>query len=194
LRFVHAFESLDRLGFDLVSPLAWRGPRHWRNCDLSHRFEITDGPFRVRTKSNSFSQGDLGFEMIETGDTTIVLGVTKSFRPWTFRIDFTDGETGATGISATRGRQSIVVRFELDGGLFSTSRADPERSASLFAESLARQIAFLAVEKDFPNGVELSSSICQIDHLPSEISNRFPDLCVNGHDAWVVVNSHSTAR
>jgi len=132
------------------------------------------------------------FEMIEAGDTTI--GVTKPFRPWTFRIDFTDGETGATGISATRGRQSIVVRFELDSGLFSTSIADPERSAALFAESLARQIAFLAVEKDFPNGAELSSSICQIDHLPSEISNRFPGLCVNGHDAWVVVNSHSTAR
>jgi len=158
---------------------------------LSHRFETTDAPFRVNTKSNNLSQGDLFFEMIKAGGTTI--GVTEPFRSWTFRIDFADGETGATGISATRERQSIVVRFELDGGLFSTSIAHPERSAAVFAESLACQIAFLAVEKDFPNGVELSSSICQIDHLPSEISNRFPDLCVNGHDAWVV-NSHSPAR
>ena len=121
-------------------------------------------------------------EMIKMGDAAI----GEPFRRWTFRIDFTDGETEATGVSATRGTQSIVVRFELDGRLFTTSVADPERAAVLFAKLLAHQIAFLAVEKDFPNGVELSSSICQIDHLPSEISNRFPDLCVNGHDAWVV--------
>jgi hypothetical protein len=44
----------------------------------------------------------------------------------------------------------------------------------------------VAIEKDFPNGVEPSLSAEQIDHIPDEFENRLPDFCVNENNAWLV--------
>jgi hypothetical protein len=49
----------------------------------------------------------------------------------------------------------------------------------------------LTVEKDFPNGFELSLSAKQIDEIPAEVENRIPSLCVNGNDAWLLHLSES---
>jgi hypothetical protein len=46
--------------------------------------------------------------------------------------------------------------------------------------------ALLAVEKDFPAGIEPSLSAKQIEQIPAEIENRVPDLCVNRSDVWLV--------
>ena len=63
---------------------------------------------------------------------------------------------------------------------------EPARATKTFVEALAQQTAFLAIEKDFPNGVEPSLSVEQIDHIPAEFEHRLPDLCVNGNNAWLV--------
>jgi hypothetical protein len=55
---------------------------------------------------------------------------------------------------------------------FSISVMDPERATRTFAEALAQQVAFLAIEKELPNGVEPSLSAEQIDHIPAEFENR----------------------
>src|SRR5271166_5531114 len=99
---------------------------------------------------------------------------SKGPGPFVFVIDFSDPMAIEPAASAGKGRHSIVVQIE------------PERATRSFAEALAQQTAFLAVEKDFPNGVEPSLSAEQIDHIPAEFENRLPDLCVNGNNAWLV--------
>jgi hypothetical protein len=44
----------------------------------------------------------------------------------------------------------------------------------------------LAVEKDFPEGMEPALSARQIHYIPSEVENRLPDFCVDGNDCWLV--------
>ena len=55
-----------------------------------------------------------------------------------------------------------------------------------FPELLAQQVAQLAVEKDFPEGMEPAPSAKQIHYFPSEVENRLPDFCVDGNDCWLV--------
>jgi hypothetical protein len=106
-------------------------------------------------------------------------------RPGTFVfvIDFSDPR--AIGPAGSAGKHSIVVRIEPEDALFTFSATEPARAKKTFVEALAQQTAFLAIEKDFPNGVEPSLSAEQIDHIPAEFENRLPDLCVNGNEAWL---------
>ncbi len=109
----------------------------------------------------------------------------KGTGPFVFVIDFSDPRAEPSS-SAGKGRHSIVVQIEPEDGLFTLSATEPERATRSFAEALAQQTAFLAVEKDFPNGLEPSLSAEQIDHIPAEFENRLPDLCVNGNNACLV--------
>jgi hypothetical protein len=86
---------------------------------------------------------------------------------------------------AEKGRLSIVV-IELEVVRFKLSPAEPESARDNFAESLAQQIALMAVEKDLPRGTELSLSSKRIDQIPPECENRLPDFCVDGNDVWFV--------
>jgi hypothetical protein len=86
---------------------------------------------------------------------------------------------------AEKGRLSIVV-IELEGIGFKLSPAEPESAKDDFAESLAQQIALMAVEKDLPRGIDLSLSAKRIDQIPSECENRLPDFFVDGSDVWFV--------
>ena len=97
--------------------------------------------------------------------------------PLTFRIDFAYRQTRAAGDFTKQGRRSIIVRLQLEEGFCPATVIDPEESATLFAESMAQQVALLAVEKDFADGFVFSPTISEIDELPAEIENRLPDLC-----------------
>jgi hypothetical protein len=103
-----------------------------------------------------------------------------------FVIDFNDPRAIESAASAGKCRHSIVVRIEPEDVLFTLGAMEPERATRTFAEALAQQTAFLAIEKDFPNGVEPSLFAEQIDHIPVEFENRLPDLCVNANNAWLV--------
>ncbi len=103
-----------------------------------------------------------------------------------FVIDFCDSGAVEPSASAGKGRHTIVVRVEPEYALFILSATEPERATRTFVEALAQEIAFLIIEKDFPNGVEPSLSAELIDHIPAEFENRLPDLCVNGNNAWLV--------
>jgi hypothetical protein len=103
-----------------------------------------------------------------------------------FVIDFSDPRAIEPAAPAGKGRPSIIVRIELEYALFTLSAMEPERATKTFAEALAKQTALLAIEKDFPNGVEPSLSAEQIDYIPAECEHRLPDLCVNGNNAWLV--------
>jgi hypothetical protein len=107
---------------------------------------------------------------------------TKGTRSFVFGIDYTDPQ--AIEPAASAGKGSIVVR--VDDVPFTFGATGPEIATTSFAEALAQQTALLAIEKDFPNGVEPSLSTRQIDHLPIELETRLPDLCVNGNKAWLV--------
>jgi hypothetical protein len=113
---------------------------------------------------------------------------SASKRPGTFVfvIDFSDPRAIGPAASAGKGSHSIVVRIEPEDALFTLSAMEPARVQKTFVEALAQQTAFLAIEKDFPNGVEPSLSAEQIDHIPAEFENRLPNLCVNGNNAWLV--------
>ena len=113
---------------------------------------------------------------------------SASKRPgaFVFVIDFNDPRAIESAASAGKCRHSIVIRIEPEDVLFTLSAMEPERATRTFAEALAQQTEFLAIEKDFPNGVEPSLSAEQIDHIPAEFENRLPDLCVNGNNAWLV--------
>ena len=111
---------------------------------------------------------------------------SKGPRPFVFVINFSDPRQIEPAASAGKDRHSIVVRIEPEDVFFTLSAMEPERVTRTFAEALAQQTAFLAIEKDFPNGVEPSLFAEQIDHIPAEFANRLPDLCVNGNDAWLV--------
>jgi hypothetical protein len=111
---------------------------------------------------------------------------SKGPGPFVFVIDFSDPRAIEPAASAGKGRPSIVVRIEPQDAPFTVSAMEPERATRTIAEALAQQTAFLAIEKDFPNGVEPSLSAEQIDHIPAEFEHRLPDLCVNGNDAWLV--------
>ena len=112
------------------------------------------------------------------------LSASKGRGPFVFVIDFSDPRAIEPAASAGKNRHSIVVRIE--DALFKLSAMDPEGQIRTFAEALAQQTAFLAIEKDFPYGVEPPLSAEQIDHIPAEFEHRLPDLCVNGNNAWLV--------
>ena len=115
---------------------------------------------------------------------------SKGPGPFVFVIDFSDPRAIEPAAPAGKGTHSIVVQIEPEDVVFTLSVMDPERATRTFAEALAQQTAFLAIEKEFPNGVEPSLSAEQIDHIPAEFENRLPDLCVNGHTAWLVESSN----
>jgi len=121
------------------------------------------------------SQGDDSYFSASKGAGTFVLV-----------IDFSDPRANGPAASAGKGSHSIVVRIEPEDALFTLSAMEPAKETKTFAEALAKQTAFLAIEKDFPNGVKPSLSAEQIDHIPAEFENRLPDLCVNGNNAWLV--------
>jgi len=101
-------------------------------------------------------------------------------------IHFVDHGTPQPVAFAKKGRLSIVVRVELEDVPFALSAAEPESTKGNFAESLAQQIALLAVEKDLPDGIEPSLSAEQIDQIPPDCENRLPDFCVHGNEVWLV--------
>ena len=103
-----------------------------------------------------------------------------------FVIDFNDPRAIESSASAGKCRHSIVVQIEPEDVPFTLGAMEPERATRTFAEALAKQTAFLAIEKDFPNGVEPFLFAEQIDHIPAEFENRLPDLCVNRNNAWLV--------
>jgi hypothetical protein len=109
---------------------------------------------------------------------------TKGTRSFVFGIDYTDPQAVEPAPSAGKATHSIVVRVEDVPSTFGAT--GPKIATTNFAEALAQQTALLAIEKDFPNGVEPSLSTRQIDHLPVELETRLPDLCVNGNKAWLV--------
>lgn len=74
--------------------------------------------------------------------------------------------------------------IELEEVGFNLSPAVPESARDNFAESLAQQIALMAVEKDLPRGIELSLSAKRIDQIPPECESRLPDFCVDGNGVW----------
>jgi hypothetical protein len=111
---------------------------------------------------------------------------SKGFAPFAFLIDFNDPRFIESAASAGNTSHSIVVRIEPEVALLALSAMEPEKATRSFAESLAQQTASLAIEKDFPHGVEPSLSAEQIDHIPAEFENRLPDFCVNGNHAWLI--------
>jgi hypothetical protein len=111
---------------------------------------------------------------------------SKEDDTFAFVIDFSDPRAIEPAASAGEARHSMVVRVEAGDVLFALSAMEPETATRSLAESLAQQTAFLAIEKDFPNGVEPSLSAEQIDHIPDEFEDRLPDYCVNGNNAWLV--------
>ena len=111
---------------------------------------------------------------------------SKESDTFAFIIDFSDPMAIEPAASTGEARHSMVVRVEAGDVLFALSAMEPETATSSLAESLAQQTAFLAIEKDFPDGVEPSLSAEQIDHIPDEFENRLPDYCVNGNNAWLV--------
>jgi hypothetical protein len=104
-----------------------------------------------------------------------------------FQIDVSDPESA----SPVEGRNSIVVRIAPEDVFFALNALIPHKVVRTLAEGLAQHIASLTVEKDFPNGFELSLSAKQIDEIPAEVENRIPSLCVNGNDAWLLHLSES---
>jgi hypothetical protein len=125
-------------------------------------------------------------KMMESQVDDLYFSASKGPQPFVFLIDFSDQRATEPAASAGKGRHSIVVRIELEDVLFTLSATKPERATRTFAEALAQQTALLAIEKDFPNGVEPSLSAKQIDHIPTAFENRLPDLCVNGSNVWLV--------
>ena len=111
---------------------------------------------------------------------------SKGSVTFAFVIAFSDSRAIESAGSAGKTRHSIVVRIEPEDVLFALSAMEPKTATRSLAESLARQTAFLAIEKDFPNGVTPSLSAEQIDHIPDEFENRLPDFCVNGNKVWLV--------
>jgi hypothetical protein len=111
---------------------------------------------------------------------------SKASQPVVYAIDF--GDPGAVALTdpEARRRRSIIVRVELENVLFILTATEPERATRSFAEALAKQTAWCAIEKDIPSGVELPLSAKQIDQIPPEIENRLPDFYMNGNKAWLV--------
>ena len=114
------------------------------------------------------------------------LGLSEVSQPIVFEINFSDPGTVAPVCPEGNCRHSIVVRIEPQDVLFILSATEPEGAMSSFAEALAKQTALSAIEKDIPNGVELTLCAKQIDRVPPEIENRLPDFCMNGNKAWLV--------
>jgi hypothetical protein len=124
--------------------------------------------------------------MMENQGNNSCFSASKGSVTLAFIIDFSDSRMIESAASAGNNRHSIVVRIEPEDVLFGLSATEPETAARSLAESLAKQTALLAIEKDFPNGVEPSLSAEQIDHIPDEFENRLPDFCVNGNKVWLV--------
>jgi hypothetical protein len=124
--------------------------------------------------------------MIENQVDTLKFADSTATLLFVFAIDFSDPFTIGPVASGGKAINSVVVRIEPEDVLFTSSVAELWTARKTFAEALARQTALLAVEKDFPAGVEPSLSAKQIEQIPAEIENRVPDLCVNRSDVWLV--------
>jgi hypothetical protein len=122
---------------------------------------------------------------MESQENDSYFSASKGSVTFAFIIDVSDPRGIEPAASAGKARHSMVVRVEPDDVIFALSAMEPETATRSLAESLAQQTAFLAIEKDFPNGVEPSLSAEQIDHIPDEFENRLPDFCVNGNNAWL---------
>jgi hypothetical protein len=103
-----------------------------------------------------------------------------------FLIDFSDPGSLEPATFGEQRRYSVVVRIEPEEVLFILSATEPETASRTFAEALAKRTALLAIEKDFPNGVDLSLSAKRVDHLPAEFEDRLPDFLMNRNKAWLV--------
>ena len=103
-----------------------------------------------------------------------------------FVIDFSDPKAIGPAAPAGKGIHSIVVQIEPEDASFYIKRDGPSKSDKNFCGGDCKTDSVLAIEKDFPSGVEPSLSAEQIDHIPAEFENRLPDLCVNGNNAWLV--------
>ena len=76
--------------------------------------------------------------------------MSKGPGPFVFVIDFRDPRAIEPAAPAGKGTHSIVVQIEPEDAFFTLSVMDPERATRTFAEALAQQTAFLAIEKSFP--------------------------------------------
>jgi hypothetical protein len=103
-----------------------------------------------------------------------------------FVIDLSDPDTLQPATFGEQRRYSVVVRIEPEEVLFILSSTEPETVTRTFAEALAKRTALLAIEKDFPNGVDLSLTAKRVDHLPAEFEDRLPDFLMNRNKAWFV--------
>ena len=83
-------------------------------------------------------------------------------------------------------RYSIFVRIEPEEVLFVSNVIVVERTGKTYAEALAEHIAFSAIEKDVPSGVEFSLSAKQIGCIPPELEGRVPNFYMDGNDAWLI--------
>jgi hypothetical protein len=150
----------------------------------SDDFKSPDEP--VRSKATSiYLVTDVSRLMVHTlagrlGNSC--LSALKENLPFIFKIDVSDPQSA----SPAEERFSIVVRIAPEDVFFALNALMPHSVVSTLAEGLAQHIASLTVEKDFPNGLELSLSAKQIDEIPVEVENRIPSFCVNGNDAWLV--------
>jgi hypothetical protein len=103
-----------------------------------------------------------------------------------FVIDLSDPGSLQSATLGEQRRYSLVVRIEPEELLFILNATEPETTSRTFAEALAKRTALLAIEKDFPNSVDLSLSAKRVDHLPGELEDRLPDFLMNGNKAWFV--------
>jgi hypothetical protein len=110
---------------------------------------------------------------------------SKMPRRLVFVIQLVDPGLAKPVAFAETAGMSAVVRIEHEEVGFTFTGAQTERAA-VFAESWARQVALLAIEKDFPEGIGPSLSAKQIDSIPPEFENRLPNFCVNGNEVWLV--------
>jgi len=111
---------------------------------------------------------------------------SRKIRALVFVVELVNSGASKPVVFAERSGQSIVVRIQLEDVDFRFGATQTESATGEFAELLALQVALLALEKDFPQGMEPSLSAQQIDCIPSELENRLPDFCVNENEAWLL--------
>jgi hypothetical protein len=111
---------------------------------------------------------------------------SRKIRALVFVVELVNSGASKPVVFAERSGQSIVVRIQLEDVDFRFGATQTESATGEFAELLAQQVVLLALEKDFPHGMEPSLSAQQIDCIPSELENRLPDFCVNENEAWLV--------
>ena len=132
----------------------------------------------------SISTNDPGSEGMEMFENSVL--DSRKIRALVFIVELVNSGASKPVVFAERSGLSIVVRIQLEDADFRFGATQPESATGEFAELLAQQVALLALEKDFPQGMEPSLSAQQIDCIPSELENRLPDFCVNENEAWLL--------